>query len=312
MHDIGEMFKTRDKDAGVKGLDEMVRMVVDMAMEKDADTGIHKCEAFGDMDLKYDDLKAVLELLKNKDTTMQMMDGHFTFNNQNLDHEADWMVREFAETNFVGFGFALGDTLAKNDGRHHHGPHEVAKVTKDVKVAKVVDTPTKLMDDKEAIKFGSEFTAGFLFGSGASDHFKAEDFVVCLERESRAVGIFEKAAGEIHHFFEDKDPEAGVAGLKDMVKFVVDLATERDQQYGHPKCEVFEEPGTSYEKLDKALGEFYDPDTTLMYQDHKLYFNRQDIDNEAAMIVEKLKAKDVTGFGYELGAAMVHHSGESP
>lgn len=132
-----------------------------------------------------------------------MMDGHFTFNNHDLDNEADWMVREFAETNFVGFGFALGDTLTKNNGRHHHGPHEVAKVTKDAKVAKVVDTPAKLMDDHDAIKFGSEFTAGFLGGSGASDHFRAEDFVGCLERESHAVEIFEKAASEIHHFFED-------------------------------------------------------------------------------------------------------------
>lgn len=51
MQDIVEMFKTRDKDAGVEGLNEMVRMVVDMAMEKDAVTGMHKCEAFGDMDL---------------------------------------------------------------------------------------------------------------------------------------------------------------------------------------------------------------------------------------------------------------------
>lgn len=305
--DIKKMFENRDKDEGVKGLDEMLRFIIDMAMEKN-DEGSHTCEAFGNMDMKYEDLKAILDLQKNPETTMKMMDGHFTFNGHDLDHEADWMVREYAETNFVAFGFALGDTLAKNDGLHPRGPHAAAKKTP-AKIAK--NTPVMVMDDHEAIKFGSEFTAGFLEGSGARK-FAAEDFVPCLERESHAVEIFEKAGGEIKKFFEDHDEESGVEGLRDMVKFVVDLATERDQKYGHPKCEVFEEPGTSYEKLDKALGEFYDPDTTLMYQDHRLFFNRQDIDQEGAFIVEKLKAKDITGFGYALGAAMVHHSGEGP
>ena len=86
-----------------------------------------------------------------------------------------------------------------------------------------------------------------------------------------------------------------------MLKFVVDLASERNGKYGHPKCDVFEQTGMSYERLDKALGEFYDPDTTFMYKDKRLFFNRQDIDNESEYIVEKITAKDWAGFGKALG-----------
>lgn len=142
------------------------------------------------------------------------MGGHFTFNKLNLDHEANWMVKEYSETNFVGFGYALGDSLAKNDGLHPGPP------LKDAKLA--VQAPPS-----DEIKFGSEFTAGFLAGSAAGT-IKAEDFVECLEREPDAVSIFEKGIADIKKFFEDKDPEAGVEGLSEMIKFVVNLASERD------------------------------------------------------------------------------------
>jgi predicted house-cleaning noncanonical NTP pyrophosphatase (MazG superfamily) len=306
--DIGKMFKNRDKNEGVKGLDDLIRFVIDMAMEK-APSGQHKCEAFGDMDLKYDDLKKVLELLKAPESTMKMEGGHFTFNGANLDREADWMVHEYVETNFIGFGYALGDTLAKHDGLHPH--NEVAKTTdaKDTKVAG--RTALTKVEANNTIEWGSKFTAGFLAG-GNVGKINWEDFVHCLDREEKAVEIFVKAEEEIKKFFEDKDEAAGVEGLKDMVKFVTDLATERNQKYGHPTCEVFEQTGLSYEKLDKALHEFYDPDTTLMYQNHKVYFNRQDIDWEAEHMVAKLKERDLIGFGYELGFSMIAHSGESP
>jgi len=306
--DIGKMFEHRDKNEGVKGLDELIRFVIDMAMEKTAE-GQHKCEAFGDMDLKYDDLKEVLELLKNPETTMKMEGGHFTFNHQNLDREADWMVHEYVETNFIGFGYALGDTLAKHDGLH---PHTAIAETAAVKETKVEEkTPITPEQATNAIEWGSKFTAGFLAG-GDAGNIKWEDFIHCLNREERAVDIFVQGEMELKKFFEEKDEEAGIEGLKDMVKFVVDLATERNQQYGHPKCEVFEQTGLSYEKLDKALHEFYDPDTTLMYQNHRIYFNRQDIDQEGEWMVAKLREKDLEGFGYALGETMVAHSGESP
>jgi hypothetical protein len=40
-----------------------------------------------------------------------------TFNHQNIDHEARWMAHEYMGENAVGFGYALGDTLRKYDGR---------------------------------------------------------------------------------------------------------------------------------------------------------------------------------------------------
>ena len=176
------MFETKDKNEGVDGLALMLNFITDMAMEK-SETGEHKCEAFGDMDLKYEDLKAILALQKDPATAMQMMDGHFTFNKINLDHEANWMVKEYSETNFVGFGYALGDSLAKNDGLHPGPP------PKDAEVA--VQAPT---DDE--ITFGSQFTAGLLDGSEAGK-ISAEDFVECLDREPDAVAIFEKGIAAI-------------------------------------------------------------------------------------------------------------------
>jgi len=49
-----------------------------------------------------------------------------------------------------------------------------------------------------------------------------------------------------------------------------------------------------------------------MYQNHRIYFNRQDIDIEAGWMKSKLEKKDLEGFGYALGETMVSHSGESP
>ena len=75
--------------------------------------------------------------------------------------------------------------------------------------------------------------------------------------------------------------------LKEMIYFIIDLAQEKDQRYGHPICEVFEEKGLDYKLLEIALGELRDPDTSLVNHHGVLSFNRQDISKEA---VEMLKA----------------------
>lgn len=119
--DIGRMFEHRDANEGVKGLDEMLQFIFVMATDKEERHGQLLCPAFHAEGLDYTDLKKIGELQKNPETTMQVQKRHFTFNHQDLDHEAEWMAREYAEANIVGFGYALGDTLAKHDGSGAEG-----------------------------------------------------------------------------------------------------------------------------------------------------------------------------------------------
>jgi len=117
--DIGRMFEMHDANEGVKGLDELIQFIVVMATDKEQRYGKHECPAFYAEGLDYTDLKAILELQRNPETTLRVLENHFTFNHQNIDHEAGWMAHEYTRENIVGFGYALGDTLRKHDGREN-------------------------------------------------------------------------------------------------------------------------------------------------------------------------------------------------
>jgi len=74
------------------------------------------CPALHAEGLNYHDLKAILELQKNPETTIRYLEGRITFNHQDISREWRWMEDEYARENIIGFGYALGDTLRKHDG----------------------------------------------------------------------------------------------------------------------------------------------------------------------------------------------------
>lgn len=113
--EIGEMFENRDGVAGAMGLNELIDFIVTMATDTDPRFGKRECPAYHDAGLSYTDLKKIIELQKSQETMMKLSHGHFTFNHQDLDHEAEWMFKMYAEGDIMEFGYILGDTLAKHD-----------------------------------------------------------------------------------------------------------------------------------------------------------------------------------------------------
>lgn len=135
----------------------------------------------------------------------------------------------------------------------------IAALISNASAQKVASTKKMILKDDPwrpshdfIIHFGSEFTSGFLDGAkvGKIDH---HEFEACLEREATADDIFAHGVEDIDRFFKNKDLDLAVKGLDDMIYFIIDLAKEKDQRYGHPICEVFEQKNLDYKRIDIAL-----------------------------------------------------------
>ena len=137
--EITKMFKTKDENEGVMGLNEMVKFIMDMKNEGDNRSGRYTCEAFRGEQLNWSKALFAVGELMNPETGIQTSRGYLTFNHHDIEKEGYEMALAFmSNKNWAGFGHILGDTLVKYEGE----------------------------DPKEfALTFGSEFAKGFLEGA---------------------------------------------------------------------------------------------------------------------------------------------------
>lgn len=229
-------------------MEDLIGAVGDMAKEEV--DGKPTCEAFRREGLNYKNLKKAIMNLKDKRKTMMVYDHNLYYNWQNIDMEGQWMAAEYKKQDWDMLGYAFGKTITdREDG------------------------------ECPVIRVGAKFAHGFFKGVklGDIDEGRLAD---CLNSEPSADKIFFQASLMLKASEHLHNPELGVKGLDDMVRFVVDMATEKVMGK-IPKCEFLQSKDLNWKELGIAVKELRDPKTTLrVYHDH-FYFNRQNIDREA-------------------------------
>lgn len=76
-----------------------------------------------------------------------------------------------------------------------------------------------------AMKMGSEFAAGFVYGIGFGG-FDEKEIFECLKKEPTADAIFLQADEDLNNSIVNNDAQLAVKGLSEMVWFIIDMGKE--------------------------------------------------------------------------------------
>lgn len=134
------------------------------------------------------------------------------------------------------------------------------------------------------VKLGAEFAGGFLYGAKVGT-FDEKMLYECMLNEPRASGIFYNADVELKKGIYENSNGLSIKGLNDMVKFIVDLALEKDPRTHHHTCKnLTDNPKAKWNDMRTIVNEMRHKDTGLRYimnakktHPEKVMFNNQDI-----------------------------------
>jgi hypothetical protein len=102
-----------------------------------------------------------------------------------------------------------------------------------------------------------------------------------------------------------KDCKEGVAGLDEMIHFIIEMVME---DYPHTRtqvCKDFDKTKKSqWDDMKKILHALDDKSTTLDCADDKLFFNKKDITDEGKEMIEAWAKQEFVRLGWKFGEAM--------
>lgn len=252
-----ESFEKKDLKLGIHGLDESVRFIVDMALETDEEKK-PLCAVIDQDREAWKDVKEMVAALKDPRRTLQAdKEGHLMFNGKDISEAGKWMAESLMKKDFGKLGWLFAATMDKElhpDPSPHPRPHP---------------------DEHEVMKFAAEFAQGFLKGGKVGD-FEIRDLYECLEHEPTADKIFEATLHEWEWAAKKKDAELGLKGLYDSMKFIGDMALERDQEK-KPVCMAIDKTEEQWADMKKVAELMKDEKTRLGFKDGKWFFNGHDI-----------------------------------
>jgi len=104
----------KDINLGIKGLDESVRFIVEMAMEGSDNTKEPTCAALHKEGVSYKDIQMMVKVLKNPKTTLQAdKEGHMMFNGHNFDEAGKYMAESLFKGDFGKMGWLFAASMDK-------------------------------------------------------------------------------------------------------------------------------------------------------------------------------------------------------
>jgi len=153
-------------------------------------------------------------------------------------------------------------------------------------------------------KMGSQFSVGFLGGTKVG-YFDEIDIYECVEKEPKAETYFYLGDLGVREGMIHKDGKETVAGLDEMVHFIIEMIME---DYPHSRTQVCHD----FDKTKKAqwddmkliLHALDNKETTLAWEEDRLWFNKKDITAEGKEMIEAWAKQEFVHLGWKFGEAM--------
>jgi len=82
------------------------------------------CRAIDNERNNFEDIKRILEDLKDSDRTLRSHEDHLYFNHHDITEAAEKMTGDYLKGSWEGLGWHFGSTL--NEASQHHGPSELS------------------------------------------------------------------------------------------------------------------------------------------------------------------------------------------
>jgi len=252
------------------------------------------CKAVDNERNNFEDIKRVVEDLKDPERTLKADGEKLYFNHHDISQQAMEMTKDYLEGSWEHLGWHFGSTLKTES--EHHGPGIHHGFTE----PSVGEDPRKEYYDK----IGAEFSRGFLAGTHVGD-FDEIDLFECVEKEPKAFVEFVKADEKLKEALYTKDSRVAVEGLDELVGFVIELVLE-DYPHTHVQvCKDFDKTKKSdWSDLHTIIELLKNHETSLQAFDNKLYFNKKDISTAAGNMVEDYLKGEFGHLGWNLGKAL--------
>lgn len=203
--DLWAALKEHNPQFGVKGLDEMAFMMLDMVKETSTTKDGKKYATCFKVDYNknnnWTDFKKIFAALEDKRRTFQFNGKHLYFNGKDFSKSAYWLAKTWESQDFKKFGYLLA--------------HEM-----DVAVSPPQPCPV--------LEHGSEFASGFLYGAKVGG-YDSKLLYKCLEREKKADEIYMHGFQDIWGSIKGKNAKQAIKGLDEMVYFTYDMLAEKSK-----------------------------------------------------------------------------------
>lgn len=100
-----------------KGMTAMVDFVISFLAFKNED-GTHRCDVIGDTTAHEENLKAIHQEMRDRSTRLGGSNGteQIYFNKQDITAEMKTIYDAWVESDYMQFGYILGDTLRRKSG----------------------------------------------------------------------------------------------------------------------------------------------------------------------------------------------------
>lgn len=267
--DLWGAIKYHSPQFGVKGLDEMAFMMLDMVKETSTTKDGKKYATCFAVDYNknnnWTEFKKIFAALTDKRKTFQFNGKSIYFNGKDFNKSAYWLAKTWESQDFKKFGWLLA--------------HEM-----DVAVNAPQPCPVLL--------HGSEFASGFLYGAKVGG-YDSKLLYKCLEKEEKADMIY-------HHGFEDlwgsikaKNPKQGIKGLDEMVYFTYDMLAEKSKTKSgkvYQTCYAVDyDKKANWKNYVGIIKALKDEKKTLQFDGKHFMFNGKNFDKPIYYLAETWK-----------------------